>query len=362
MSNDKGYGIAVKAVVDLKAFQDNIALIKTQAPNSKIMAILKANAYGHGLCRIARCTNSVHAIGVARIEEALQLRESGILKPIILLEGFYSLSDLFILSANNIQTVLHCEEQLLLLEQTKLKVPIVVWLKIDTGMNRLGINPNQCFDFLVRLKSCRNIDKSLRVMSHFSCADDFNFSMKQFKLFLSLTKDCNGERSIAASGALLYLNKTYLEWVRPGIIMYGLSPFFNQRVNTLGYRPVMTLKSVLIAIRDIKYGESIGYGRTWISKCNTKVGVISIGYGDGYPRMAPNGTPVFLNGRKVPIVGRVSMDMITIDLGFNSIDKVGDEVILWGRELPAEEIARYIGTLAYELVTRITSRVEIQYM
>ncbi len=200
-------------------------------------------------------------------------------------------------------------------------------------------------------------------MSHFGCADelDSNITPEQIERFMSLTAGCQGERSLAASAGLLAWPQSQLDWVRPGIIMYGVSPFNDKTAQELGYQPVMTLKSHLIAVREVKKGESVGYGGMWTSERDTKVGVIAVGYGDGYPRTAPNGTPVLVNGRKVPIAGRVSMDMLTVDLGPDATDKVSDEAILWGKELPAEEVASHIGTIAYELVTKLTSRVEMEY-
>lgn len=357
------YMKAATACIDLDALKHNLQRVKQQAPNSKIMAVVKANGYGHGLRHVAKHALGADAFGVARIEEALQLRASGVVKPILLLEGFYSPMDLAVLVTNNIQTVVHCEEQLVALEQAQLDVPVNVWLKIDSGMHRLGVRPEQYPNFLERLQACKNVVKPLRYMSHFGCADELDKSTtsEQIELFLAMTKGHEGERSLAASAGLLAWKHSQLEWVRPGIIMYGVSPFDDNSAQALGYQPVMTLKSHLIAVRDVKAGESVGYGATWTSLRDTKVGVIAIGYGDGYPRTAPNGTPVVVNGRKVPIAGRVSMDMLTVDLGPQACDKVGDEVILWGKELPAEEVASHIGTIAYELVTKLTSRVEMSY-
>lgn len=327
------------------------------------MAVVKANGYGHGLRHIAKNAEGADAFGVARIEEALQLRASGVVKPILLLEGFYSANDLPVLVTNNIQTVVHCYEQLDALEQAELEGPVVVWLKVDSGMHRLGVREEQYQEFVERLHRCDNVAKPLRYMSHFGCADELDNPMtkQQIELFLSLTEGCNGERSMAASAGLLEWQSSQLDWVRPGIIMYGVSPFGDKTAADMGFKPVMTLKSHLIAVRDVKKGESVGYGATWTSERDTKVGVIAIGYGDGYPRTAPNGTPVLVNGRKVPIAGRVSMDMLTVDLGPDALDRVGDEAILWGEELPSEEVADHIGTIAYELVTKLTSRVEMSY-
>ncbi|EGQ8195497.1 alanine racemase [Vibrio parahaemolyticus] len=354
---------AAKACIDLSALQHNLQRVKAQAPESKVMAVVKANGYGHGLRHVAKHSNHADAFGVARIEEALQLRACGVVKPILLLEGFYSPGDLPVLVTNNIQTVVHCEEQLIALEQADLETPVVVWLKIDSGMHRLGVRPEQYDEFISRLKTCPNVAKPLRYMSHFGCADELDSSItpQQIELFMSLTSGCQGERSLAASAGLLAWPQSQLEWVRPGIIMYGVSPFSDKTAQDLGYQPVMTLKSHLIAVREVKKGESVGYGGIWTSERDTKVGVIAVGYGDGYPRSAPNGTPVWVNGRTVPIAGRVSMDMLTVDLGPDATDKVSDEAILWGKELPVEEVANHIGTIAYELVTKLTPRVEMEY-
>ncbi|TOC53414.1 alanine racemase [Vibrio parahaemolyticus] len=354
---------AAKACIDLSELQHNLQRVKAQAPESKVMAVVKANGYGHGLRHVAKHANYADAFGVARIEEALQLRACGVVKPILLLEGFYSPGDLPVLVTNNIQTVVHCEEQLIALEQADLETPVVVWLKIDSGMHRLGVRPEQYDEFISRLKTCPNVAKPLRYMSHFGCADELDSSItpQQIELFMSLTSGCQGERSLAASAGLLAWPQSQLEWVRPGIIMYGVSPFSDKTAQDLGYQPVMTLKSHLIAVREVKKGESVGYGGIWTSERDTKVGVIAVGYGDGYPRSAPNGTPVWVNGRTVPIAGRVSMDMLTVDLGPDATDKVSDEAILWGKELPVEEVANHIGTIAYELVTKLTPRVEMEY-
>ncbi|MGF1698665.1 alanine racemase [Vibrio lamellibrachiae] len=363
MSNRVSYMKAATASIDLAALEHNLSLVKAKAPSSKVMAVVKANGYGHGLRHVANAASDADAFGVARIEEALQLRACGVVKPILLLEGFYSSGDLPILVTNNIQTAVHCEEQLQALEQASLDTPVVVWLKIDSGMHRLGIRPEHYTEFEARLKACPNVAKPLRYMSHFGCADELSLpdTQQQIDLFLSLTQDCDGERSLAASAGILAWKPSQLEWVRPGIIMYGVSPFADQTAEQLGFKPVMTLKSPLIAVREVKAGESVGYGSAWLCEKDTKIGVIAIGYGDGYPRMAPNGTPVWVNGRKVPIAGRVSMDMLTVDLGSDATDSVGDVAILWGNELASEEVATHIGTIAYELVTKLTSRVAMEY-
>lgn len=357
---------AATAYINTAALTHNISQLRLQAPNSKILAVVKANAYGHGLAHVAQSLPDVDGFGVARIEEALTLRAGGIVKPVLLLEGFYAATDLPVLVTNNIHTVVHSFEQLEALEQARLDSPVVVWLKIDTGMHRLGVRPEQLTEFIDRLHACPNVAKPLRYMSHFGCADELNSSVthQQIDTFLSLTDGCRGERSLAASAGILAWPDSQLEWIRPGIIMYGVSPFMEpeRSSSSFGMKPVMTLTSSLIAVRDVKKGEAVGYGGIWTSERDTKVGVIAIGYGDGYPRAAPNGTPVLVNGRIVPMAGRVSMDMLTVDLGPDAVDKVGDEAILWGEGLPAEVVAEHIGTIAYELVTKLTSRVDMAYL
>lgn len=355
--------LAATAKINLAALRHNFEQIKLKVPNSQITSIVKANGYGHGSVPVALALESLSDnFGVARIEEALELRRAGISKPILLLEGFYADSDLPILQANNLHTALHCEEQLIALEKATLASPIDVWLKIDTGMHRLGVRPEELDVFIQRLHACPNVAKPLRFISHFGCADELDnpVTMQQITLFTQLAEaDC--ERSIAASSGILAWPDSHLEWVRPGIILYGISPFEDKIATSMNFEPVMTLTSQLIAVRDVKAGESVGYGATWTAQSDTKVGVVAMGYGDGYPRTAPNGTPVLINGRRVPLAGRVSMDMLTVDLGKDSQDSVGDEAVLWGNGLPAEEVAHHVGTIAYELVTKLTGRVVMLY-
>ncbi len=353
-----------------KALKHNLKVIKTKAPNSKIIAVVKANAYGHGLEFVAKTVEQeADCFGVARLEEALRLRSSGIIKPILLLEGFFSPEDLPVLAVNNIQTVIHNGEQLKALQQAEnLPHPIKVWLKVDTGMHRLGVQLTEVEFFYESLRSCTNVDQEIGFVSHFSRADelDSDYTLLQLDRFLKFTTDNQntkkGHRTIAASGGILFWEQSHLEFIRPGIIMYGVSPI-NQKLGAeFDLKPVMTLTSSLIAVRDHKQGEPVGYSGTWIAPEDTKIGVVAIGYGDGYPRNIPANTPVYVNGRIVPIVGRVSMDMVTVDLGIHSKDNVGDEVILWGENLPVEKIAEHTGILSYELITKLTPRVLTEYI
>ncbi len=352
------------AQIDTQALQHNLAVVRSLIPaNTKVVAVVKANAYGHGLVQVAKKLASADAYAVARLEEALVLRSSGIVKPIIMLEGFFSADDLPVLAANNLQTAVHSLEQLDALEQMSLPNPVKVWVKLDTGMHRLGVRPEDVDAFCARLGRCKNVVQPFNFITHFSCADELDnlTTAKQIELFNQLTKDYAGERSLASSAGIMEWHDAHADWIRPGIMLYGASPFQGKTGFDHGLQPVMTLKTSLIAVRLVKQGEPVGYGAKWVSPRDTKVGVVAIGYGDGYPRMAPNGVPVLVNDRIVPLVGRVSMDMLTVDLGPEATDRVGDDVTLWGVGLPVETVAEAIGTIPYELITKLTSRVIMEY-
>ena len=342
--------------------------------------MIKANAYGQGLLPAAHIlADQVDGFGVARLREALEIQETGYTGKILLVEGFFDREELLKTLSRRFDSVIHCHEQLELLEQvakeweeeqqkgfwkrkTKIYFPINIWLKIDTGMHRLGVHPEQVDEFYQRLKKCPLVE-NISFVSHFSRADELNcgYTEKQISTFEQATQAYpEHARSISASSGILYWKQAHYEWVRPGIIIHGISPHY-EPITHLGFQPVMTLSSSLIAVRTHKAGEPVGYGGTWVSPKDTKLGVIAMGYGDGYPRNAPEGTPVLINGRKVPIVGRVSMDMLTVDLGADSQDKVGDETIFWGKDLLIEEIAEHIGVISYELITKLTPRVIFEY-
>ncbi|MBD2797343.1 alanine racemase [Xenorhabdus sp. 18] len=355
---------AATAVIDRCALRHNLQQVRAQAPDSKLIAVVKANAYGHGLLETAHTMEDADCFGVARIGEALALRSGGIVKPILLLEGFFDAADLPVLVVNHIETVVHSIEQLEALEQADLSHPIKVWMKLDTGMHRLGVRIDEADAFYQRLSRCRNVEQPVNIISHFSRADEptVETTQQQIERFMAFIADKTGEKSISASGGILLWPEAHLDWVRPGIMLYGASPMADNTAADFNLLPAMTLKSSLIAVRQHNAGEAVGYGGTWRSERDTCLGVVAMGYGDGYPRSAPVGTPIFINGREVPLVGRVSMDMITVDLGPACQDRVGDEVILWGNPLPVEKIAEHSGISAYELITKLTSRVAMEYL
>lgn len=326
------------------------------------MAVVKANAYGHGLLNVALGLDGLaDGFGLARLEEALTLRCGGVKAKLFLLEGFFRPEDLPVLVQHNIDTVIHHVSQIEMLEAAELSAPVNVWLKVDSGMHRLGFMADEFSQIYQRLESCANVKKPINLISHFSCADEPNNSYTQVQLqaFDALVANLPGESALSNSAAVLFWPQSQRDWIRPGIALYGVSPVVGDLGENHDLIPAMELKSRLIAVRKHKAGEPVGYGAHWISDRDTNIGVVAIGYGDGYPRNAPLGTPVWLNGRRVNIVGRVSMDMLTVDLGPDAEDKVGDDVLLWGKELPVEEVAEHIGTIAYELLTKLTPRVAV---
>lgn len=354
---------ATKAIIDLSACKHNLSIAKQSAPNSKCIAIIKANGYGHGMVEIAKALTDADAFGVARINEALRLREAGITIPILLLEGFCSQSELNLVCENNIDSVIHNEEQLQLLEQSNSN-PINVVLKIDSGMHRLGFDPADVINVIKRLEQCSNVNKPFKLMTHFANADDKqdDKTLKQIDVFFqSIETLSDNETSIANSAGILGWPQSHSVWNRPGIMLYGVSPFIDISANIHNLKPVMTLSSKLISIKKIKKGESIGYGGMYVCEKDMKVGVVAIGYGDGYPRHAKTGTPVLVKGKRCSLLGRVSMDMICVGLNEQDEAKVNDDVVLWGEGLPIEEIAECSNTIAYELLCGVTKRVEFIY-
>ncbi|MTH47984.1 alanine racemase [Intestinirhabdus alba] len=356
---------AATVVINRRALRHNLQRLRELAPASRLIAVVKANAYGHGLLESARTLSDADAFGVARLEEALRLRAGGILQPVLLLEGFFEAADLAIIAAQRLHTAVHNQEQLAALEAASLEEPVTVWMKLDTGMHRLGVRPEEAGEFYQRLTRCKNVRQPVNIISHFARADEpeCDATGKQLAVFNAFCEGKPGLRSIAASGGILLWPQSHFDWARPGIILYGVSPLDGGSTGAdFGCRPVMSLTSSLIAVREHKAGEPVGYGGTWISDRDTRLGVVAMGYGDGYPRAAPSGTPVLVNGREVPIVGRVAMDMICVDLGPGAQDNTGDPVILWGDGLPVERIAEITKVSAYELITRLTSRVAMQYV
>lgn len=356
--------MTTKAVIDLSSCRDNLSVAKQAAPNSKCIAIIKANAYGHGMVKIASSLSEADAFGVARIDEAIQLREANITTPILLLEGFSSENELNLVREYKLDSVVHNENQLQLLEKSNAE-PITIWLKIDSGMHRLGFNPDDIKGVIQRLEKCTSVNHPVNLMTHLANADDKNDdkTLRQIDSFYQTINELSdNETSIANSAGILGWPQSHVSWNRPGIMLYGVSPFIDSTACEHDLKPVMTLSSQLIAVKKVCKGETIGYGGTYICDKDTTIGVVAIGYGDGYPRHAKTGTPVLVNGKRCSLLGRVSMDMICVDLSEQDTAQINDPVVLWGDGLPVEEIAESADTIAYELLCGVTNRVKFSYV
>ncbi|MGZ8185676.1 MAG: alanine racemase [Methylobacter sp.] len=359
---------AAYAVLNLEAVQHNAQRVRHYAPDAKIMAVIKANGYGHGLLRIADALQNLDAFAVARVDEGIRLRKAGLKNRIAVLEGFSCADELDELLYYQLDAVVHSFTQLEIFEARSVlhnkideQGKIAVWLKLDTGMNRLGFKAKDFSAVYHRLNSCSLIKTSISLMTHLANADDKtdDSTLKQISLFNDTVASYGGQRSIANSAGILGWKESLTDWVRPGVMLYGISPFPDTTGEQLGLKPIMGLHSRLIAVKPIEKGDRVGYGGSWLCEKATTLGIVAIGYGDGYPRYAKSGTPVLVNGKRVPLVGRVSMDMITVDLVTQPNAKPGDPVTLWGEGLAVEEIAQCANTIPYTLVCGITSRVQI---
>lgn len=325
------------------------------------MALVKANGYGHGMLRIAEALQNVDAFAVARADEGIRLRKAGLKNRIVVLEGFTCSEELDSLLEHQLEPVLHSNTQLDILEVRKEQGQLAAWMKLDTGMNRLGFKAKDFNKTYQRLTKCSIVKQPINLMTHLANADDQSDdkTLAQINLFNETIEGYPGERSIANSAGILGWSQSLSHWVRPGVMLYGISPFPERTGQELGLKPVMSLHSRLIAVKHIEAGDTVGYGGRWICEKSTTLGVVAIGYGDGYPRYAKSGTPVLVNGKRVPLVGRVSMDMITVDLATQPGAKPGDDVILWGEGLAIEEIARCADTIPYTLACGVTQRVQV---
>ncbi len=348
--------------IDISALRHNLAQVKKFAPNSRILAMVKSNGYGHGIERIALALPDVDALGVASLEEGLQLRQAGVQNPICLMEGLFSPVEIGLAAEYDFTLIVHQVNQVDMLEKYfKVTNPFSVWLKIDTGMHRLGFQPSEVPSVYARLQRCAAVKKPIGLMTHFAEADaiERGHTLQQIELFDAITAKMEGQRSLSNSAAIIAWPTAHADWVRPGILLYGASPIHGRRGVEHNLRPVMKLSSELIAIHQLAKNERVGYGGVWSCPEDMAVGVVAIGYGDGYPWHVKSGAPVLVNGRPCPLVGRVAMDMLTVDLRTQPDAKVGDPVMLWGPGLPVEVVAEYSETTAYELLTRITQRVRV---
>lgn len=347
----------IQASIDLSALERNLHAAR-RLTDSRIMAVIKANAYGHGLLRTAEALKAADGFALLDIADAVRLREAGFRQTLLLLEGFFSADELQLLAEYDVTAVLHSPLQLAMLDAYPRRGGLSLWLKINSGMNRLGFVPDVVPAVMAQLKDHPAV-RDITLMTHFANADVAEGVALQLERFNSLAASFNMPRSLANSAALLRYPATHGDWVRPGIMLYGSSPFAETSAEDLGLRPVMTLSSEIISVREIQSGEQVGYSGMFRADRSMRVGVVACGYADGYPRHAPTGTPVLVNGQRTCTVGRVSMDMLSIDLSGVSDAVVGSRVTLWGEGMPVDEVAHAAGTISYELLCAITTRVPV---
>ena len=347
--------------------QHNLARARACTPTARVWAVVKANAYGHGLERGMRGFAQADGLALIETENALRLRELGWVKPILLLEGIFDASDVPLLAEHNINSAVHCIEQVKMLEYTQLYRPIDVHLKMNTGMNRLGFRPDEYAAAYQRLRAIPGI-RNITLMTHFANADELEHPRlsiaEQVRRFREGAAGLEGQRSLSNSGGVLHqealARELHNDWVRPGVMLYGGTPGGGVSAHAYGLLPTMTLKSEIIGIQRLEQGDTVGYGSRFVAPGPMTVGVVACGYADGYPRHAEQGTPVLVDGARTTLVGRVSMDMMTVDLTPVANAHVGSKVTLWGDGLPIDEVAQGAGTIGYELMCALAPRVRVR--
>lgn len=346
----------IRATISAGALAHNLRVARSHAGTAKVWAVIKANAYGHGLERAARAFQAADGFAVLDFQEAARLRAAKLDQPILMLEGIFKAQDVELLGEYRLTPVIHHAEQVEPLRAAA--APLDAYVKVNSGMNRLGFTIDNLRASVNALRETGRV-RGMTVMTHFADADGASGVRAQLEWFRDLTKDIPGPRSLANSAALIRFPETRADWVRPGIMLYGCSPFPDQSAQALGLKPAMTLSSELIATQHLQAGERIGYGFAYEAAAEMTIGIVACGYADGYPRHAGAGTPVLVNGRRTRIVGRVSMDMITVDISDIEDAYVGSPVTLWGEGLSADEVAAAAGTVSYELLCALAPRVPV---
>lgn len=346
--------------IDLNALRHNLAQVRRYAPHSKVLAMIKANAYGHGQTACAMALKDADGFGVARIDEAIALRQAQITQRILLMGGVTSAEELEIAQAYNLEFIVHDKQQIDLLNAYRGEHQFSIWMKIDTGMRRLGFHPTEAEQAYQILKHHPHVKQPFVVMTHLIAPEkcEQTFTQEQYDLFQQITEKWPEEKSIAKSAGIMAWPKTQVDWVRPGIMLYGISPFIDKCGQDLGLKPVMSLKTQIIRINPCKQGDNLGYGGHWRCPRDMRIGIIAIGYADGYPRHIQDYGPVLVNGHRCGVVGRVAMDLMMVDLTHAPNAAVGDTVTLWGAGLPIEQVALAAQTVSYTLTTAISGRVK----
>ena len=353
--------------IDLNALVQNQARVRQYAHHAKMICCVKANAYGHGIVEVAKAlASNADALAVASIEEAIALRQNGLTLPVLLLEGFFAPEELTLISELDLWSVVYNRTQVQHLKHysgcKEHKRPIDTWFKIDTGMHRLGFTQEDINSVYNDLKSISAVG-NIRLMTHFACADELENSFTEYQIgqFNQIASYIKAECSMANSAAIIAWPNSHREWVRPGYMLYGLSPFGSNHCSAKGLEPVMSFQTKVIDIKKIATGEGVGYNQSWRATRTTDIAILAVGYGDGYPRNSKNGAPVLVAGQKAKTVGHVAMDMMTVDITNLHSVKIGTDVELWGKNLNVHDVAAYSGYSPYELLTRIPPRVQRKY-
>lgn len=349
----------ILATIKLPALHHNLGVVKALAPQSKVMAVIKANGYGHGVLRVAQGLSAADGFAVLELDKAVALREAGFRQVILLLEGLFSEDEFEQAAKYDLSLVVHDFRQLEMLKAVVLAKPLSVFLKLNTGMNRLGFAPQDAAQACRRLADCANV-ADITLMTHFATADEQAGIAAPFSLFEQATMSLNYPKSLANSAAILRYPQTHMQWVRPGIMLYGATPVSGTAATSFGLEPVMSLTSEIIAVQHLQAGDSVGYGNRFTAGRKTRVGIVACGYADGYPRHAPNGTPVMVAGQMTQTIGRVSMDMLFADITDIPEAMIGSAVELWGDQVPVDAVAEAAGTVGYELLCALAPRVPVK--
>ena len=351
------------ATIDLAAIRHNYAVAQRCAPGRQAFAVVKANAYGHGVREVVTALHGLaDGFAVASLEEAAEVRALQDEARILLLEGCFAAAEYPLAAQLGLDLVVQGAQQAEHLLGATLPRPLNVWLKLDSGMHRLGFDAAALRDWHARLRGAEQVAE-LNLLSHFACADQRGHALteEQLERFVALLDLDFAQRSLANSAAILTIPAAHMDWLRPGIMLYGATPFAELSAAELGLQAAMSLNAGVIAVREVGVGESVGYGADWVAARPSRIGTVSCGYADGYPRHAPSGTPLLIRGQRLPLAGRVSMDMLAVDLTDLPAAQLGDEVQLWGAQLPVDEVAQAAGTIGYELLSKVTARVPRRY-
>jgi alanine racemase len=347
----------ILAHINLSAIENNLGVAR-RATSARILSVIKADGYGHGLMRTAEALAASDGYALLNIQDALRLRDAGLRQTILLLEGFFSAEELPVIAEHRLSAVIHNAAQIAMLDAYPESGTLDVWLKVNSGMNRLGFPPQQVAQAMEQLRRHRAV-REITLMTHFANADEARGVAGPLAMFNDVAAQHRAPRSLANSAALLRYPETHADWVRPGIMLYGASPFADRSAEQLGLKPAMTLSSQIIATQQLRAGDEVGYGALFRAEHDMRIGIVACGYADGYPRHAPNGTPILVDGQRTRTLGRVSMDMLYADLGALPQADVGSRVVLWGEGMPIEEVAHAAGTVSYELMCALTPRVPV---